>query len=321
MNQTTPLPSYAPLAEVVRSGMREGVHYGAVVGLSAEGEIAYARGPVHDPMFPRSSAKPFQALAMLRAGARLEGASLAIAAGSHGGEEFHAAEAERILAAAGLTADALQCPPDVPGAPTARRAFIAAERSPERRYMNCSGKHAGMLAACVAQGWSTEDYLDPEHPLQVLVSEATEDMCGEKVAHTAVDGCGAPQLAVSLVGLARGVQRMRLSPEGTHERAVVEAMSAHPEYVSGPERIDTELMTRLPGLVSKIGADGVLVLNAPTGETVAVKISDGDAEVRSRVLVGLTALRALGVDVTPVAEHLTTPVKGGGRTVGEVRAL
>ncbi|MFE9242516.1 asparaginase [Nocardiopsis sp. NPDC006938] len=320
MNQP-PLPSYAPLAEVVRSGMREGVHYGAVIGLSADGEIAYARGPVHDPMFPRSSAKPFQALAVLRAGARLEGRSLAIAAGSHGGEEFHAAEAERILADAGLTADALRCPPAVPGAPTARRAFVAAGREPEPRYMNCSGKHAAMLAACVARGWSTEDYLDPEHPLQLMVREATEDMCGETVAHTAVDGCGAPQLAVTLTGLARGVQGMRLSPEGTHERAVVEAMSAHPEYVSGPERVDTDLMTRLPGLVSKIGADGVLVLNAPTGETVAVKISDGDAEERSRVLVGLTALDALGVGVGPVGDRLTTPVYGGGRRVGEVRAL
>jgi L-asparaginase II len=80
-------------------------------------------------------------------------------------------------------------------------------------------------------------------------------------------------------------------------------------------------MTRLPGLVSKIGADGVLVLNAPTGETVAVKISDGDAEQRSRVVVGLTALQALGVDVTPVSELLTTPVSGGGQTVGEVRSL
>ncbi|PWV58253.1 asparaginase [Nocardiopsis sp. L17-MgMaSL7] len=320
MNQS-PLPSYAPLAEVVRSGMREGVHYGAVIGLSAEGEIAYARGPVHDPMFPRSSAKPFQALAMLRAGAELTGPSLAIAAGSHGGEEFHAAEAERILTSVGLTTDALRCPPDAPGSPTARRAFVAAGREPEPRYMNCSGKHAGMLAACVAGGWSTDDYLDPEHPLQLLVREAIEDMCGETIAHTAVDGCGAPQLAVTLAGLARGVQGMRLSPEGTHEHDIIEAMSAHPEYVSGPERVDTDLMTRLPGLVSKIGADGVLVLNAPTGETVAVKISDGDAQERSRVVVGLTALRALGVDVSPVVDRLTTPVSGGGATVGEVRAL
>ncbi|MEU3229771.1 asparaginase [Nocardiopsis alba] len=317
----TPLPGYVPLAEVVRSGMREGVHYGAVVGLSPEGEISYARGPVHDPMFPRSSAKPFQALAMLRAGARLEGTSLAISAGSHNGEDFHLAEAERILADAGLSADDLRCPADVPGGRAARAAFLAEGRSASPLYMNCSGKHAGMLAACVARGWSTEDYLDPEHPFQLLVREATEDMCGERIAHTAVDGCGAPQLAVSLVGLARGLQSMRLSPEGSQERSVPEAMSAHPEYVAGTDRIDTELMRRMPGLVSKIGADGVLVLSAPDGRTVAVKISDGDAEIRARTLVGVTALEALGLDISPIADRLTTDILGGGAVVGEVRSL
>ncbi|MBR8741147.1 asparaginase [Nocardiopsis sp. MG754419] len=316
-----PMPGYVPLAEVVRSGMRESVHYGAVVGLSAEGEIAYARGPVHDAMFPRSAAKPFQALAMLRAGADLKDSALAIAAGSHGGEDLHVAEAERILASVGLTADALGCPESVPGGHAARRTFHAEGRAPSRLYMNCSGKHAGMLAACSAQGWSTDDYLDPEHPFQQSAREATEDMCGEQVAHTAVDGCGAPQFAVSLVGLARGVQSMRLSPEGSPERSVLEAMSAHPEYVSGTDRIDTELMRRMPGLVSKVGADGVLVLGAPTGETVAVKISDGDAELRARTLVGITALKALGVNVDPIADHLTTDVLGGGRTVGGVQAL
>ncbi|MEU3305989.1 asparaginase [Nocardiopsis sp. NPDC055551] len=316
-----PIPGYVPLAEVVRSGMRESVHYGAVVGLSPEGEIAYARGPVHDPMFPRSAAKPFQALAMLRAGADLEDASLAISAGSHGGEDIHVAEAERILSAAGLTADDLGCPEDVPGGAAARKAFYAEGRSPSRLYMNCSGKHAGMLAACAAKGWDTDGYLDPEHPFQQLVREAVEDMCGEQVSHTAVDGCGAPQLAVTLVGLARGVQSMRLSPEGTPERSVLEAMSTYPEYVSGTDRIDTELMRRVPGLVSKVGADGVLVLSAATGETVAVKISDGDAELRARTLVGVTALRALGVDVEPIADHLTVDVHGGGGIVGHVGAL
>ncbi|WP_017605752.1 asparaginase [Nocardiopsis alkaliphila] len=316
-----PLPGYVPLAEVIRSGMRESVHYGTVVGLSPEGEISYARGPVHDPMFPRSAAKPFQALAMLRAGADLRGPALAIAAGSHGGEDFHVAEVERILASVGLDADVLGCPEDIPGPGEARRTFHAEGRSPSRLYMNCSGKHAGMLAACVAQGWDTDGYLDPEHPFQLSVHEAIEDMCAERVAHTAVDGCGAPQLAISLVGLARGVQSMRMSPEGGLERSVPEAMSAHPEYVSGTDRIDTELMRRMPGLVSKVGADGVLVLSAPGGETVAVKISDGDAEQRSRTLVGVTALKALGVDVDPIADHLTTDVHGGGRVVGRVQAL
>lgn len=317
----SPLPEYVPLAQVVRSGMLESVHYGAVVGLSSSGRISYARGPVHQPMFPRSSAKPFQALAMLRAGAALEGPSLAIAAGSHGGEEVHVAETERILTAAGLGTDALRCPPDAPGGREARAAFVRAGREPERVLMNCSGKHAGMLAACVARGWSTEDYLDPAHPLQLLVRETTEELCGEPVAHTAVDGCGAPQLAVSLAGLARGLWRMRTAAEGSRERAVVEAMSSHPVHVAGTDRIDTDLMTRMPGLVSKGGADGVLVLSAATGETVAVKISDGDAEQRARTLVALDALRTLGVDVSPVRDRLRVDVHGGGAPVGEVRPL
>src|SRR5699024_3994298 len=105
----SPLPEYVPLADAVRSGMRESVHDGAVVGRKTDGSSGYVRGPVHQPMFPRSSAKPFQAVAMLRAGAHLEGESLAIAAGSHGGEDFHAAEVGRMLAKAGLAADALQC--------------------------------------------------------------------------------------------------------------------------------------------------------------------------------------------------------------------
>ncbi|MEE2035924.1 asparaginase [Nocardiopsis sp. CT-R113] len=317
----SPLPEYVPLAEAVRSGMRESVHYGAVVGLSASGTIAYARGPVHQAMFPRSSSKPFQALASLRAGAPLTGPSLAIAAGSHGGEDFHADEARSILAAAGLAPDALRCPPAVPGGGAARTAFVRAGREPERLLMNCSGKHSAMLAACVARGWSTDDYLDPGHPLQVLVRETMEEVCEEKVAHTAVDGCGAPQLAVTLAGLARGLWRMRTAPGGGHERAVLDAMSAHPEYVSGPGRVDTDLMTRMPGLVSKIGADGVLVVSAATGETVAVKISDGDAEERARTLVALDALRTLGVDVSPVQDRLRVNVHGGGAPVGEVRPL
>ncbi|NYH53873.1 L-asparaginase II [Nocardiopsis arvandica] len=317
----SPLPEYVPLAEVVRSGMLESVHYGAVVGLSPDGRIAYARGPVHQPMFPRSSAKPFQALAMLRAGASLEGSSLAVATGSHSGEGLHVAETERILTAAGLTADDLRCPPDSPGGKEAREEFVRAGREPERVLMNCSGKHAGMLSACVAQGWSTGDYLDPGHPFQVLVRETVEDLCEEPVAHTAVDGCGAPQLAVTLTGLARGLWRMRTAPGGSPERAVVDAMSSHPLYVAGTGRIDTDLMTRMPGLVAKGGADGVLLLGAATGETVAVKISDGDAEQRARTLVALDALRTLGVDVSSVQDRLRVDVHGGGAPVGEVRPL
>ncbi|WP_028647540.1 asparaginase [Nocardiopsis sp. CNT312] len=318
---TLPPPEYVPLAEVTRSGMRESVHYGAVVALSATGGIAHARGPVHQPMFPRSAAKPFQALAMLRAGAPLEGADLALAAGSHSGEDVHADRARSILERAGLTPDALHCPEDAPLGRAAREAFLRAGRAPHRLLMNCSGKHAGMLAACRARGWDTDTYTSPGHPLQVLVRETTEEMAGEPVAHTAVDGCGAPQFALSLAGLARGLWRMRSSPEGTPQRRVVDAMSAHPGDVAGTDRTDTELMTLMPGMVAKIGAEGVQVLVAPTGEAAAVKISDGDAEGRARALVALDALRTVGADVSPVRDRLRARVHGGGAPVGAVRPL
>ncbi|CAM3875845.1 asparaginase [Nocardiopsis rhodophaea] len=312
---------YAPLAEIVRSGLREGVHFGTVVGLTASGEVAYARGDIQAAMFPRSSAKPLQALASLRAGAPIVGAQIAIAAGSHNGEQIHTAIAEKMLAESGLTPDALRCPTDWPMGTQARKELLIAGGEPTRLHMNCSGKHAAMLGACVARGWDTATYLAPDHPVQRMVREALEEKCGEPIAHTAVDGCGAPQLAVSLVGLARGIQAMVQAPEDSHEAAVVRAMRAFPEYVAGEGRDDTTLMRRVPGLVSKIGAEGVIVMAAPDGATVAVKMSDGDPKARSRTMVGLTALRALGVDITPVEDMLSAPVLGGGEPVGEIRPI
>ncbi|GAA1070713.1 asparaginase [Nocardiopsis composta] len=314
-------PAYVPLAETTRSGLRESVHFGAVVALAASGEVGHARGPVDIPVFPRSAAKPFQAVAALRAGADVEGARLAIAAGSHSGQDIHAEAAAKTLARAGLTPDDLQCPPDWPMGRRFRDDLLRAGGQPTRLLMNCSGKHAAMLAACVARGWSTGDYLDPAHPLQVLVRSTIEELSGEPVAHTAVDGCGAPQMAISLTGLARGVQAMVAADPDTPEGAVVAAMREFPEYVAGEGRDDTRIMRGLPGAVSKIGAEGVIVIAAPTGETAAVKISDGDAETRARTMVGLTALDALGVDVSPVSDLLSGDILGGGRSVGSIRPL
>ncbi|MDA2811855.1 asparaginase [Nocardiopsis sp. RSe5-2] len=318
---SSPLPAYVPLAEVVRSGFREGVHYGAVIGLTADGAPGYARGPVEAPMFPRSAAKPFQALAALRAGAPVSGPELAIAAGSHSGQDIHADIVRKVLADAGLSPEDLRCPVDWPMGRRFRDALLRSGGEPDRLLMNCSGKHAAMLAACAAQGWSTADYLDPAHPLQAMVRETIEELCGEPVAHTAVDGCGAPQMAVSLQGLARGIRAMALAPEGTPEAAVIAAMRAHPEYVAGEGRVDTRIMRDLPGTVSKIGAEGVIVLADAEGRTVAVKVSDGDAETRARAMVGLTALRELGADVSPVADLLSVDLLGGGEPVGAIRPL
>ncbi|GLU47651.1 asparaginase [Nocardiopsis ansamitocini] len=320
MAQSAP-PAYVPLVEVTRSGMREGVHYGAVVALTAAGEVGYALGDVTAPMFPRSAAKPFQALAALRAGARLTGSQVAIAAGSHSGADIHVASVTATLAAAGLTEADLGCPEDWPMDRRTRDALLRADGAPSRTLMNCSGKHAAMLDACVRRGWDLRGYLSPSHPLQLLIREAVEEKCGEPIAHTAVDGCGAPQLAVSLTGLARGFQAMALAPEGSIEHTINAAMRAFPEYVAGEGRVDTVLMRALPGATSKIGAEGVIVVAAPTGETAAVKISDGDPLPRAGAMVALTALSSVGADISGTEDLLATDVTGGGGVVGVIRPL
>jgi L-asparaginase II len=309
------------LVHVRRSGLHEGTHYGSVVITAADGSVEFARGDVTTPMFPRSSNKPFQAVAMLAGGADLHGADLALAAASHSGEPMHVDRVFGMLDRAGLTEDDLGCPPALPLNETARRAALLA--GGERRvFMNCSGKHAGMLTACVRNGWSTADYLDPAHPLQQGVVDAVARLCREEPAAVGIDGCGAPLFAVSLTALARGFGAAAAAAADTHEGRVTEAMRTHPAMVGGTGRDDTRLMQALPGLLAKGGAEGVHCAALADGRCVAIKIADGGDRARMPVLV--TALRAMGVrpDSPQAADLLDEfavgQVMGGGEPVGTV---
>ena len=160
-------------------------------------------------MLPRSCNKPIQALGMLEAGLSLEGELLALACASHSGEPFHVEGVRRILASAGSAEDALQTPPDWPLDDEAREELIRRGESKAPVLMNCSGKHAAMLATCVANGWPTDTYLDVDHPLQQAIAATFARLTGEPVDHVAVDGCGAPLLSTSLIGLARAFAAAR----------------------------------------------------------------------------------------------------------------
>jgi L-asparaginase II len=276
------------------------------------------------PMFPRSSNKPFQATAMLRSGLKLDRELLALAAASHSGEDFHVAGVREILASAGLTEDDLQCPPDYPLDEKSQRAMIAAGADPDRIHMNCSGKHAAMLATCVAAGWPTQTYRDPGHPLQVQIRDTIARLAGEPVAAIGVDGCGAPLMAISVSGLARAFRAVVLAEPGTAERAVADAMRSYPEWTSGTTRPERALMRAIPGLLLKSGADGVEGFALADGSAGAFKIEDGAA--RGRVPVTVALLRRLGAEAVPgadvaaLAELAVVPVYGGGQVVGEIRA-
>jgi L-asparaginase II len=312
------------LAEVVRSGFTESWHRGALAALAADGSVLLAVGSADVPMFPRSSNKPLQAAAMLRSGLALEGRLLALAAASHSGEDFHVAGVREILAGAGLTERALLCPPDWPLDDDAMRAHILAGGTADRVHMNCSGKHAAMLATCVLNGWPTQTYTDPEHPLQQQVRTVVSELAREPVTAIGVDGCGAPLLAISVLGLARAFRALVLAAEGTPERAVADAMRAYPAWTSGPSRPECLLMEAVPGLLLKGGAEGVDAFALADGRAGAVKIDDGAARGRVPVTVALLAELGAGhepgADAAKLAALASTAVMGGERVVGEVRA-
>ena len=295
-----------PLVDVERSGVVESVHSGSVVLLATDGSTRSV-GTTDQVIFPRSSNKPLQAVGMVRAGLDVPPSWLALAAASHSGEAMHVELVAAMLASAGLDESALQCPTDWPIEERAR--LLAVE--PRRITMNCSGKHAAMLLTSRANGWPTETYLQPDHPLQIAMRAAVGQEAGEAVSATGVDGCGAPLFAISLVGLARAFAALASAVDGP-QRAVADAMRARPELVAGTGRSATLLMRAVPGLIAKDGAEGVYAAALPDGRAVALKIDDGAQRAIGPLMVA--ALQSLGVEVALPAEH----VLGGGRPVGTV---
>lgn len=254
---------------------------------------------------------------MLDAGLDLDSEPLTLACASHSGERQHLEVVRAMLAAAGLTEADLRNPADYPVDEAEKLAYVAAGGEPAAVVMNCSGKHAAMLVTCATNGWSTEDYLDPQHPLQRQLLATVERLAGEPIKVTGVDGCGAPVFAMTLTGLARSFATIATAPEGTAEHRVAAAMRAHPELLGGSRRDVTRLVAGIPGLIAKDGAEGVYAAAMPDGRAVALKIQDGGARARPPVLVA--GLRALGVEGEVLDELAEGILFGGGEPVGLVR--
>ncbi|MER6125724.1 asparaginase [Streptomyces sp. NPDC001795] len=312
-------PLHAPVAHLIRGGVIEGIHYGSVVVLGADGSVEFQLGDIEAAFYPRSALKPVQAVAMLRAGLPLEGELLSLTAASHSGEERHLAGTRRILELAGAGEDDLRNVPDLPYDPVVRDAWVREGRLPSRLAQNCSGKHAAMLYTCRLNDWPLKDYLDPAHPLQRAIAEIVEDLTGQAIAQVTVDGCGAPLFSVSLHGLARAVARITTAPAGTPEARVADAMREHAEMASGTGRDVAALMRAVPGLLAKDGFEGVQVAALPDGRAIAVKIADGAN--RARIPVAAAALARAGVDPAALAEFAGEPLLGGGEPVGSVRPV
>jgi L-asparaginase II len=320
-----------------RDGLVESVHYGSAIATSPDGSTLAAAGDPLAPFYPRSSLKPLQAVAMVRAGLELPADLLALTAASHSGGVRHRNGTLRILELHGLSASDLENSTDLPYGVSEREAWLRSGGHATQLTQNCSGKHASMAATCVINGWPVKGYLDPSHPLQQLVATTVTELTGEEPLGLSTDGCGTPLFAHTLRGMARGFGRIaaasskaagntaaRTSDDGgpaplAAEAAVGLAMQHHPDMVAGERRDVTELMRLAPGMVAKDGFEGVQLVGLPDGRAVAVKISDGGD--RARMPVTVRVLEALGVDTAPLAGIGTTPVLGGSRQLGLLQAI
>lgn len=325
------LPTHEPLVTAVRDGLVESVHYGSAIAVAADGSTVASAGNPLAPFYPRSSLKPLQAVAMVRAGLELPADLLALAAASHSGAAQHREGALRILELHGLSVSAFENSSDLPYGVNEREEWLRNGGGATQLTQNCSGKHAAMAATCMINGWPVRGYLEPSHPLQQLVAETVTGLTGEQPSALSTDGCGTPLFALTLRGMARAfglIARAAADSEGTNddggpaaqcaEAAVGLAMQRHPDMVAGEGRDVTELMRLLPGSVAKDGFEGVQLVGLADGSAVGVKISDGGDRARMPATVKLLA--STGVNIEPLEGIATAPVVGGGRQVGLLQA-
>ena len=310
---------FAPIAVVSRNGVDESVHFGALVALNADGSIAFSVGDPNVTIYPRSSTKPFQALAMVRAGLALPPEQLALVCSSHNGETVHQETALKILASAGLNESALANIASHPWHAHSAHEAIRAGKPKSSLQMNCSGKHSGMVATCAINGWDVGTYLEQSHPLQVAITNVITELTGADPVAIGTDGCGAPAHVVNLTGLARATRSIAVGDAGDAGNQVFAAMSGNPYMVGGDKRDVTTIVSGIPGLFAKDGAESVYVASMKDGRAIAMKISDGASRATPTVL--LAALRRLGVDTSGVSPDIAEVVYGHGKPVGGVRAI
>ena len=308
-----------PVASVFRDGHEESIHHGFVVVVDADGSELFRAGDPTVLVYPRSTVKPLQTLAVLKTGVELDDLEVALATSSHSGSAEHREAILAFLQHHQLSQSLLQCPPDWPLDPAERSALVANGGERSVVAMNCSGKHSAFLAACQHAGWDLGSYLESSHPLQRSIVNVIENYCGEIISDSSVDGCGAPLHAMSLLGLARGLARL-VTEDSPLPQRIVKAVASYPWAISGRGLPNTEVIEQFGG-IAKIGAEGLVVIALPDGQTAAVKILDGS--MRATTPVALWALGKVGALEGDVADSLSEKfsekVYGGEKQLGRLK--
>lgn len=294
------------LAALERDRMLESFHHGVVAVVDPSGNLLFSKGDVFALIYPRSATKPIQAAAMRRSGLELPKSQAVMTMASHYSTNPQIELIEKVLESQQVSESDLGCPAALPWNPEARVGKTA-----KRIYMNCSGKHAGFLAASKLNGWDLTSYLQPSHPMQKQVRRLLEDYSGEKIEKVSVDGCGAPLFALSTIGLARAISSfVQKEPELTG------AALSNPELIGDQDTPDAGFLRA--GLFSKLGAEGVFTVATSDGQALAMKVADGS--LRMAASYAAVLMNRLGLMTTSQLEVASstdkTEVKGGERLLG-----
>lgn len=335
----------SPLAISTRNNRIEAVYEGSIAVVDSEGRLIDSVGDPAYGTYARSAIKMVQAIPVIETGAAdrfgLTDAELALCCASHTGTDYHIKGVQSILSKIGLGEGALKCGGHLPEDRGMRERLIRLEANPTALYNNCSGKHAGMLAACVAADWPVDSYLEEEHPLQKRILELVADYSGleESEIGLGIDGCSLPTYFMPLSSLALMAARFMARAgdpwtpvpersEGTPDRRLLEAINRHPEMIQSEEGFDAVLIRSIDELCyAKRGAMGVMIVGIYTREHgpigIGLKTEDGDNRVMPVIVTSLLEhLNLLSPEEkTKLAPYQSEPVKNwAGTVVGEVKA-
>lgn len=301
------------LARAIRGATVESIHRGHLMIVDGAGDVIARIGNPETITFWRSSAKPFQALPFLLSGAArhfgFTEAEIALACGSHSGEDFHVATAKKMLSRANFSEADLRCGAHPPFDEKTAEAMIKFGEKPTQLHNNCSGKHAAMLALAKYSDADVQTYERLENSVQQKVLETVSlftEISASQIK-IGVDGCALPNFAVPISAMARAFAKLVFPTENfdgkTVEacRQIVSAMTNFPEMIGGTRRLDTLLMQAARGkIISKVGAEGVYLAGVLPNERwtkglgIAFKIEDGDDQ-RARAVVSIELFRRLGI--------------------------
>jgi L-asparaginase II len=294
------------LVEIYRNNVLESFHRGVVCVVNNKGEIVFSLGDVQQITYPRSAMKLLQVIPLIAGGGiekfgfTLE--EIAVMCGSHNAEPEHLRVINSILSKIGLDKNALNCGPQYPSSKRDANALIKADEKPHHIHNNCSGKHAGMLAACLLNGWPVENYIDPQHPLQqeiLNVCSLMYEYPADKMV-IALDGCSAPIFSVPVYNQALGYKNLVANKQfdpGIQNACniIQEAVSKYPFMVAGTGRYCTDMMNiTAPKIIGKTGAEGIFCM-AFVDQQLGVCIKIDDGKMLPQYNVAQTLIEASGL--------------------------